>query len=142
MRIIFSEGEYRIVEREDFDLRMDDLKGDTFNRKVNPEIPEERMAEEERHFEELVEREGVFGYVLERWCPQIDAGWEHVDSCWGFVGQYSPTDETFTHYIVNEMKGAIASYQGHQAIASERRAIASEQAHEESHALYAFTEED
>ena len=75
----------RLITRPDEMCSMDDLKGDTFNRAANPEIPESRMAREEKAFEELVEREGVYGLIGEYKCPCC-GHWEHGDSCWGFVG--------------------------------------------------------
>jgi hypothetical protein len=84
---------------------MENLKGDCFNPKVNTDIPEEVLKNGEREFEELVNQEGVFGYVLERWNPKPGIGWEHIDSCWGFVGQYSESDERFNHYTVEELRG-------------------------------------
>lgn len=109
MRIIFEtpDKSYRIVEYQDTDVIMEDLKGDSYNPKHNPDIDAEKLREEEIHFEDLVNREGVFGYELQRWNPEPGMGYDHVDSCWGFVGQYSETEETFKHYIVDEMKNQI-----------------------------------
>ena len=105
-RIVWEsdDEQFRILEIPDMYADMDSLKGDSYNAAVNTATDPERLAKEERHFEELVEREGVFGYVLERWNPAPGCGYEHVDSCWGFVGQYTPTDPTFNHYIVDELK--------------------------------------
>jgi hypothetical protein len=105
-RIIWESEDqtYRILEILDSHADMDSLKGDCFNTKVNSDIDPEKLREEEKHFEEFVEREGVFGYVLEHWNPAVGVGYEHVDSCWGFVGAYTPTEETFNHYIVDELK--------------------------------------
>ena len=105
MRIIFESKDkrFRIVEHADLDCSLEDLKGDCFNPTFNTDIPAESLVRQEREFEDLVNREGVFGYVLEQWNPAPGEGYEHVDSCWGFVGQYSETDETFAHYIVDEM---------------------------------------
>ena len=99
--IIFEQGNYRILEVVDECSTMDDLKGECFDPKVNPDVPADQLREEERDFECRIDHEGVFGYVLERWNPEIGIGWEHVDSCWGFVGQHSDTNE---HYIVDELK--------------------------------------
>lgn len=107
MRVIFEQGNYRIVEHLDADYSLEDLKGDTFNHSYHPGFDAESLREEEIQFEELVAREGVYGYELEQWNPAVGAGWEHVDSCWGFVGQYDPMEETFNHYIVGEMKRLI-----------------------------------
>lgn len=116
MRVIYESPDkvFRIIEHVDSVASLEDLKGDTFNREVNPDIPEERMAREERVFEELVEREGVFGYVLEKWNPRPGVGYQPVDSCWGFVGHYSESDPTFKHEIVEEMLETIRT-QANQA---------------------------
>ena len=111
MRIIFEteDQKFRIVEHEDQDVIMEDLKGDCFNPKHNPDVDPEKLKEEEKHFENLVNREGVFGYVLEQWNPEPGKGYEHLDSCWGFVGQFNESEETFNHYIIEEMKNQIKS---------------------------------
>lgn len=109
MRVIHEQGNFRIVEIIESHADLDDLKGQSFDPSVNPEIPTEQLKQEEREFEDLVSREGVFGYVLERWNPEVGAGWEHVDSCFGFVGQYSEHEEIFNHYIVSEFKQQIES---------------------------------
>ncbi len=114
MRIIHEskDGKYRIVEHEDPDMDIENLKGDIYNPKHivemhGPEKTIEELEQDEREFEELVNREGVFGYVLEVWNAEPGCGWEHVYSCWGFVGQYSSSENTFNHYIVDELKGQI-----------------------------------
>lgn len=106
-RIIFEQNNYRIIEIVDEHFDWDNLKGDTYNCKVNSDISEQQLKEEEKQFEDLVNREGVFGYILQKWNTAIDTGWEHVDSCYGFVGQYSESEEIFKHYIVDEMKNTI-----------------------------------
>lgn len=109
MRIIFETPckTYRIVEHEDQSATMEDLKGDCFSPAANPDIDPFHLKAEEQHFEDLVNHEGVFGYVLEKWNSEPSKGYEHVNSCWGFVGQYSESDKTFNHYIVDELKSQI-----------------------------------
>lgn len=107
MRIIYEENNYRIIEQLDECFDLEDLKGDCFNPKHNPSIDIDTLKQEEIDFESLVNNEGVFGYVLEKWNPEIDKGWEHVDSCWGFVGQYNENEEKFNHYIIGELKKQI-----------------------------------
>lgn len=111
-RIIWvsEDQHWRILECVDTCADLEDLKGDVFNPKGilemhGPEMTVETLKEQEREFEDRVQREGVFGYVLERWNPLPDQGWEHVDSCFGFVGSYTPHEEVFNHYIVEELKG-------------------------------------
>ena len=99
--------EYRIVEIQDEYADMENLKGDTFSAKVNPDLDPVQLRKEEKEFERLVNGVGVFGYVLEKWNPTPGIGWEHVDSCFGFVGQYDSRVEIFNHYIVEELKNQI-----------------------------------
>jgi len=66
-KIIYSKGQYRIVEVDD------------------------------EYFD-------IFGYVLEKWNPEIDKGWEPVDNCFGFVGPYGTDNQ---HYIVDEFINTI-----------------------------------
>jgi hypothetical protein len=111
-RLIFetTNKAWRITEHADLYADMDDLKGDCFKFEVSGYTgTREELATAERDFEDLVNREGVMGYVLERWNPEPGEGYTHVDSCWGFIGQYSPDDQTglFNHYIVDELKSQI-----------------------------------
>lgn len=105
MRVIHTSknGMYRIVEHTDSDFDMENLKGDSYNAEVNHDLDPGILKQEESEFEDLVNREGVFGYELQQWNHDPDCGWEVIDSCWGFVGSYSPNDEKFNHYIVCEM---------------------------------------
>lgn len=100
-RTIYQVQNYRIVEISDVDFSLDDLKGDCFNPEVNPDIDAAKLRSEELAFERQVESEGVFGYALEVWSDKVGEGWTHVDSCFGFVGQWNR--ETNNHYIVDEL---------------------------------------
>lgn len=113
MRIVFERDDYRVVEIPDEYASLEDLEGDSYNPAVNDDIPLERLLAEKRAFRDLVEREGVYGYVLERWNPTAGVGWTHVDSCWGFVGRYTPGDPTFNHFIVYEL---VAQIPGEEAV--------------------------
>lgn len=70
---------------------MDDLKGDIFDRKCNPDIQESLMARQEKEFEESIERLGVWGIIGEYLDPATGE-WEHGGSCWGFTGYENPGD--------------------------------------------------
>lgn len=112
MRIIYEseDSQWRIIETPDEYVSFEDLKGDCFDfEKSGYTGTREELKQEEKDFEDFVNREGVFGYTLERWNPLPNKGWEHVESCWGFVGQYSPQDKSgkFDHYIVEELKSQI-----------------------------------
>lgn len=99
-RTIYQETKFRIVEIADHTYTLEDLKGDCFCPDTNTEIDVEELKKQERDFEVKVEREGVYGYSLEVWNPEVGHGWEHVDSCFGFIGQYD--SKTNDHYIVDE----------------------------------------
>ena len=107
MRVIYEENNHRIIELPDIDYSIENIEGDSFNPDCNPDIDEEDLARQREAFYDRVSEEGVFGYIQEKWCPQVGCGWVHVDSCWGFVGQFSESEEIFNHYIVNEMKNQI-----------------------------------
>lgn len=110
MRIIFETGNqvYRIIEKLDESYSLEDLKGDCFNPDVCKTISVNELRRQELEFEERVRNEGVFGYVLEKWNSQPGHGYEHVDSCWGFVGHYDEASLETNHYIIEEMKNTIA----------------------------------
>ena len=98
----------RILEVFDGVCTLEDLEGDMFNPKANPDLPKEQLDKERQAFIRQVENEGVFGYVLEVWNPSPDCGWEHIDSCFGFVGRHSDHD----HYIVQEFIDQIKEREG------------------------------
>ena len=98
---------FRIIEVPDECSRFEDLEGEMFDSTVNPDVEAATLEADKRHFRRLVEAEGVWGYELEKWNPEPDQGWEHIDSCYGFVGQYVEGAEDFEHYIVDEMKTKI-----------------------------------
>ncbi|MGL4335362.1 MAG: hypothetical protein ACRCST_00605 [Turicibacter sp.] len=106
-RIIYMQGNFRIIEIPDEVSTLDNLVGDFYNPKVNPSINAEQLKSEFEFFKQSVELNGVFGYVLEKWNPEVGQGWEHIDSCFGFVGQFEPDQDEFNHYIVEELKQQI-----------------------------------
>ena len=109
MRVIHQKDNFRIIEEADNSYTLEDLKGDsfTFEQEHNSQTRHE-LKQAEKAFELKVEDEGVFGYSLEKWNPEVDKGWEHVDSCWGFVGQFDENPESeYHHYIVDELKNQI-----------------------------------
>ena len=101
MRLIWEKENYRIIEMPDNHVSLDDLKGNMFCSETNPDVSD--LIEQEQDFERLVESEGVFGYTLQRWDPEVDQGWCQVDAVWGFVGSYKPELEAYNHYIVEEL---------------------------------------
>lgn len=107
MRVIYEQKEYRIIEEEDESYDYENLAGDCYCPKTNSDIDKAELKRQENEFKRLINNEGVYGYTLQKWNHDINKGWEFVDSCWGFVGQYTPNEEIFNHYIVEELKGKI-----------------------------------
>lgn len=100
MRTLYESNGFRIVEIQDDCYEMEDLKGDCYNPQYNQDIDPDELKLEEEEFEEMVYLGGVFGYVLEQWNPEVGKGYEHVDSCFGFIGRYSIYND---HYIVEDL---------------------------------------
>jgi hypothetical protein len=96
--IIIKIDECRILEIADNSWTWEELKGDCFDFKTNPDMEPEELSREEKEFELKVLSEGVYGYVLQKWNPEIGCGWETKDSCFGLVG----THEENGHDIVDE----------------------------------------
>ena len=78
-----GDSRVRIVAMPDHHVCMDDLKGDCFDPRHNPNINASKLAREEKEFEERVASEGVWGFRAEYW---NGAEWIETDSIWGFVG--------------------------------------------------------
>jgi hypothetical protein len=72
----------RIVADDSADL--DDLFGDTFNPKVNSDIPLARLERERQAEVDRVNRDGVWGVIGEYYDGEE---WQHADSCFGFIGE-------------------------------------------------------
>jgi hypothetical protein len=106
-RIILQQNNYRIVEIPDDRCPINDLLGDAYCPKTNPDIDAKQLEIDKKKMIQRINDDGVFGYVLEKWNPEVDIGWEHIDSCWGFVGQYQENALNYDHYIVNELKQQI-----------------------------------
>lgn len=103
--VLYEEEGYRIIESVDEYMDLDDLKGDMYCPLANPDISPEQLRAEEIEFERKVYNEGVYGYCLEKWNPEVGIGWELIDSCWGFVG----THEIENHYIIDEFMKIITN---------------------------------
>ena len=61
---------------------LEDLEGDCFNPKANPDIPASRLERNRKELMEKVNREGVWGIVGEYFYGEV---WQQADSCFGFV---------------------------------------------------------
>lgn len=97
-KIIFKQGPYRIVEIQDQYYDIDGLKGDCFCPSTNNDIDLNVLKKQEQDFENNVYNNGVFGYILEKWNPEIGIGYEVINSCYGFIGTHAIEN----HYIVSE----------------------------------------
>lgn len=79
-------GLMRVVLVNDPDYDFDNLCGDTFNPKVNPNVEVTTLNRQRRAFQARVNREGVYGSIIQ--CRSVPTGeWETVESIWGMVGE-------------------------------------------------------
>jgi len=101
-RTIYTKGPFRIIEIPDEFATLENLEGDCFCLKVNPDQDAKQLEIDQKKFRQKVYDEGVFGYVLEKWNPEVGVGWETVDSCWGFVGQYQEDAESIMILLMEQ----------------------------------------
>lgn len=109
-----GDSRVRIVAIPDEHCDMDDLKGDCFNPDLNDSINPNRLAREEREFEERVNRDGVWGFRAEYW---NGAEWIETNSIWGFVGD----DFIGSNYDDDLMESALDALS--VCLANEARAV-------------------
>lgn len=122
MRTVWSSvnKKFRVVELVDSDTEFFELCGDSFDQLSNPDKCPLVLKKEEDEFRQVVLEEGVYGYELQRWNPEPGAGWEHIDGCWGFIGEYSAESSNRNHYIVPELiKQAVDIDEGGKKIEKE-----------------------
>src|SRR5260370_14302082 len=77
-------GHVRLRVVPDETCSFEDLEGDCFNPKANPNIPASRLQRDREEFIAKVNREGVWRIVSEYCDGEV---WQHEDSCFGFVGE-------------------------------------------------------
>jgi hypothetical protein len=85
---------------------LEDLEGDCFNPKANPDTPVSKLERDRGEFIAKVDREGVFGVIGEYFDGER---WQHADSCFGFVGddwKNSGYDTDIMRATLNEAKDA------------------------------------
>ena len=63
----------------------EDLCGDTFDPRANPDIPAARLERERAKYLEKVNCDGVWGAIAEYW-DESEQRWCVADSLWGLVG--------------------------------------------------------
>jgi len=76
-------GNVRLRLVPDEATSVEDLEGDCFSPKANPNVPASRLERDREEFIAKVSREGVWGIVGEYFDGEV---WQHADSCFGFVG--------------------------------------------------------
>jgi hypothetical protein len=110
----YSSGEPINAKRGNVRLRLvpdemcsfEDLEGDCFNPKANPDTPASRLERDRKEFMEKVKREGVWGVIGEYFDGEK---WQHADSCFGFVGddwKSSGYDTDIMRATLDEVKDA------------------------------------
>ena len=77
-----GDSRIRIVESADC-MSWDDLTGDSFCPKANPDIKPEILEHEAQEYADKIQHEGVWFYDAQFWNGDY---WESVDSIGGFVG--------------------------------------------------------
>jgi hypothetical protein len=85
---------------------LEDLEGDCFNAKTNPDIPASKLERDREEFIAKVNREGVCGVIGEFFDGEQ---WQHSDSCFGFVGddwKSSGYDTDIMRATLNEAEDA------------------------------------
>lgn len=78
-------GLFRVVLERDEHFSFADLCGDTYNPAANPDIPAEQLKKEKAAYRSRVNRQGVWGAVLELRAA-TDEQFNNDQSIWGFVG--------------------------------------------------------
>ena len=76
-------GNVRVRVVPDELCSLDDLEGDCFNPKANPDNSASRLERDRKEFIEKVNAEGVWGIIGEYFDGEA---WQTADSCFGFVG--------------------------------------------------------
>src|ERR1700693_6591303 len=85
---------------------LEDLEGDGFNPKANPDISASKLQRDREVFIAKVNREGVWGVIGEYFDGEQ---WRHADSCFGFVGddwKDSGYDTDIMRATLDESSGA------------------------------------
>jgi hypothetical protein len=112
----YSSGESVDPKRGDVRLRVipdetcsfEDLEGDCFNPKANPDVPASHLKRDREEFIAKVNREGVCGIIGEYYDGEV---WHQADSCFGFVGddwKHSGYDTDIMRATLEEAKTARA----------------------------------
>lgn len=83
-RLAEDAGLVRIRVQDDPYTTPEDIEGDMYNPRANPDISPARLERERKAFVETFNREGAVGVVGEYATP--DGTWEHGDSVWGMLG--------------------------------------------------------
>ena len=95
----YDNGHVRIVCYMDQGC-YDDLLGDSYDPRHNPEIKPEILANKRQLEIDRIDNDGVWGYVAEFWAGD---DWEQIDSIWGFVGN----DFETSGYAPDMMRAAL-----------------------------------
>lgn len=75
----------RLRIEPDYDADLDDLLGETYDHKANPDINPAKLDRERQEEIDRINRLGVYGIIGEYRCPRCHQ-WKVADSVWGFVG--------------------------------------------------------
>lgn len=101
-QVIWRKADHRIKLIDDSWNILDYLNSDDFNyqytHEANPETSSATLIELKREHIDRITNTGLYGIVLEKWNPEVDKGWEQVDSIWPIEFTDIPQiiDEHFT----------------------------------------------
>ena len=101
-QVIWRKADHRIKLIDDSWNILDYLNSDYFNyqytHEANPETSSAALIELKREHIDRITDTGLYGVVLEKWNPEVDKGWEQVDSIWSIEFTDIPQiiDEYFT----------------------------------------------
>lgn len=86
--LLSLDGRVRVRFEPDEWVEYDNLAGDCFNPQHMGKLSGglRTLRAQEKAFKARLEDEGVWGFIVERRCPQCNE-WQGLDSCWGFDGE-------------------------------------------------------
>jgi hypothetical protein len=95
----------KIVAVKDRYTTIDDLKGDSYNPAVNPDMSPTQLYDEELNFDYRVGQEGIYGIIG---MVKEHGEWTSIDSIFGFVGKdflRSGYDQDILNTLVKKVEG-------------------------------------
>jgi hypothetical protein len=102
IKIVKVSDDIRMIVVVDNDYDIENLKGDSYNPEVNPDIDIDLLKRGEEEFEDRVSEEGVCGIISQFKCPCCGS-WMDADSVFGIVGD-DWTESGYDTDLINSAK--------------------------------------